>query len=212
MAVRLSRFKAGYNQLKTALMNEYFFLGLFGAETYQYGKILNVNIDTEGKSDEDYANFDVTISYLLKGLLSDDDKDITAELSQGSLTLRFLSNIADKAWTYSMKEKVWNHLYPDSVALDMTSGEVYFVSITDNGLYLNFFGRMSELELDMFKEESNEAEPYQITIEPHAMFMVIDGSEGINHLRDNLCVEFNCKGTCIPNGHKICVRHDEASF
>lgn len=138
------------------------------------------------EDDEGFANLDISIAYKMLSFnnrTNDTDK---------ILKLRLLSTLGDKVWTYKMKELVWNADYPSTVAFDKETGDVYFVYLKLGAIELERFGKLSETELEAVTEDLNDRDAFEIKLKPHAMFLFIDGEEGVRHLRENLFIEFNC--------------------
>lgn len=149
--------------------------------------ILYLHIE-DAEDVEGYSNLTLVVTYKQNVFM--ETSNFTAV--EKTRKLKVLTSIGDTSWTYRMIDKVWEGDYPSTVAVDVTTGEVFFLSIKVNRLELIEFGLLSNLELDTFNLEVHDREPYRITIDSSAMFDYIDGAEGINSLRRNIVVEFNC--------------------
>lgn len=150
-------------------------------------KAYSVSNYTEEDSDN-YANFilDLVYSEMLFGA------NERLGLVDKTRTIVVLSNLGDNDWTFNMIHKVWNGDYPSTVGVDMTTGDIFLLNIRSNCLELIEFGQFTEEQLEHFLLERNDREPFALKLEERAMFAVLDGAEGINHLRDNVVVTFNC--------------------
>lgn len=176
----------------------------------QYEKILNINntlifssynspipsqaiiensiIDRLATEDSDRANLDVILQF--KEYVQGNDGMFTSV--SRTLNLIFFNPEGDSRWTARMKARVWRNKYPDSVAIDKDSGEVFLVFFLSNGtMELCHYSRISLDTLEGILISLNHNEPYYIFLDDTAMFNVIDGAEGYNHLFENTYIVFN---------------------
>ncbi|MNV96140.1 hypothetical protein D3C71_1911080 [compost metagenome] len=82
--------------------------------------------------------------------------------------------------------------FPSCVAVDISTGEVFLVSIRGERFTLVEFGCLNVEQLRAFLNDLNDKSPYNLGINPEAMYDYIDGSEGLNYLKKNVFVQFNC--------------------
>src|SRR5690606_39242076 len=115
-----------------------------------------------------------------------------------------LSSSGDTRWTYRARNKIWDGEYPSTVAIDTETGDVMFFNLKPNRIELVFFGVLEGTAFDTVMSELHDREPFKIALDPDAMFNYIDESEGINHLKSNVLVIFNC-------GIPITVKHANQS-
>ena len=142
----------------------------------------------EVEDEEGFSNLDMTLVYT-EPVLADNPVFQTVEKTA---KLRVLSPAGDNDWTYRMIDKIWEGDYPSTVAVDLWTKRVYFLNIRLSGLELVEFGTMEDNQFEAFDEGVADKDPFRITIGEKAMFDYIDGSEGINNLKRNIIIEFNC--------------------
>lgn len=152
---------------------------------------------SEVEDEEQYSNIDISLSYKERVLIEDDRFESVERFHQ----LRVLCNLGDMTWTYRMIKKVWEGDYPSAVAVDTDTKQIFLVNVRTSCIELVEFGIFSESEFESFMTDVSDREPYSIRLDSDAMFKFIDGAEGINYLRDNVFIEFNC-ATKIPIYHK----------
>lgn len=162
-------------------------LRTYGAMFSNLADITHYSI-AEVEDQEGYANLDLTITYKYRKM-SMDDQFILVEKTRN---LKVLCNYGDNQWTYRMINKIWEGDYPSTVAYDVESGEVFLFNLKLNRIELVEFGKLEGTAFESVKEELHDREPFKIVINPEAMFNFIDESEGINHLKRNVVIEFNC--------------------
>lgn len=200
MAIRLdTTFEEASQILKTALSRKRIGVSAWGRTVANAGIIKDYNICNvgKGKGADDSANMSLVISYTMveidsTGFCSNCDKTCSIDL---------YSNIGDTEWTKSMKLKIFEDNYPSTIGVDKDTATLYFVFIQPWGIELKAFATLPDEDFEAL-EDINVRAPYRIKIDPDAMFMYIDGSEGTSHLRQNLMVEFDC-------GRPILVRASE---
>lgn len=106
------------------------------------------------------------------------------------LSLRVFGSSGDKRWPMSLVNSVWNGKYPSCIGVS-EDGEVYLMFVSENSLELMSFAVLSEAQLETLLTMCNRPAPYRICLEADAMFDVLAGEEGMNHLRRNLFVDFD---------------------
>lgn len=106
--------------------------------------------------------------------------------------LHVLSAAGVKEWGVSLTHALWGGDFPSTVAVDIDRGDVFFFNIRLQVLELIRCGTMSQDHLTLFLEDIDYVEPYNITIDPDALFQYVAGGEGYNHLKRNILIEFNC--------------------
>ena len=154
----------------------------------QVGNVLHFSFG-EVTDVESYANLDLLITYVTRQATFDNNALAPIEKTRN---LRVLNNLGDNRWTYNMIVKVWEGEYPSTVAVDMDSGAVYLVGVKANRVELIDFGILEPSAFDAFQNDLNDRTPFRIKLDEEAMFDVLDGSEGTNHLRHNVFIEFDC--------------------
>lgn len=143
----------------------------------------------EVEDEEGYANLDLVLVYKSRQLSPNN----TFDEVERARKFRVLNSQGDIGWTYRMQNLVWEGEYPSTVAVDIESGEVFLFSITSNNrAELVEFGLLEPSEFETLRLELNDREPFKIKIAEDAMFRYIDGAEGVNHLKQNIQIEFNC--------------------
>lgn len=141
-----------------------------------------------GSEDSDRANMKLYLQY--KELRNNPESGkFQYELS--AMELLILNSEGDTRWTPRMKANVWANKYPATVAIDINTGEVYLLFLQSWGIELRHFAKMPLGDLTGFMMTLNPVEPFYIYIYADAMFSVLDGAEGYNHLLDNLYIQFN---------------------
>ena len=145
------------------------------------------HLHVDGVDDEEgFSNLDISIAYKMISFSNrNNDTDKV-------LKLRLLTTSGDKLWTYKMKHLVWDGSYPSTIAVDKETGSVFFVYFKASSIELEHFGKLTETQLEAVLDDLNDNFAFSIKIKPEAMFMYIDGEEGVRHLRENVYVEFNC--------------------
>lgn len=149
-------------------------------------------IKVEDDHDETYSNLILSLDY--KMVFINENGVFPLKKSR---QLRLFSPHGDKVWTYRMIQKVWEGEYPSTVALDIDTGEVFFLGIKDWGLELIQFGFIPKHQLEFFDETINDREPYTVKIDADAMFDYIDGAEGLSYLKRNVIVHFHASTPVI---------------
>ena len=149
--------------------------------------VLETKTITPLNEESDRANMQLYLQ--CKMLVQDDNGNFVKQLHP--LNLVVLNSEGDTKWTSRMRSRVWAGQYPDTVALDRETGEIYLVFLTNWGIELRHFGKMQLNDLEGLLLTINENAPFFIYIAAHAMFNVIDGAEGYNHLLSNLYIQFN---------------------
>lgn len=141
-----------------------------------------------GSEDNDKSNIELYLQFREYTLTDTENQPLEPKLR--CLNLLLLNPSADTKWTLNMITRVWKNQYPDHVAIDESTGEVYLLFISKWGIELKHFARLNPVELQSVLENIDENNPYYIYILATAMFDVLDGSEGNNHLRKNLYISF----------------------
>lgn len=141
-----------------------------------------------GSEDNDKSNISLYLQFR-EYVLSDTETN-ALEPKLHCLNLLLLTPQGDNRWTINMITRVWKNQYPDHVAIDRNTGEVYLFFITKWGIELRHFARLDALQLQTILDTVDENTPYYIFVLASAMFEVLDGAEGTNHLRKNLYISF----------------------
>lgn len=158
----------------------------YGSLYASAGDVIHFHID-DVEDDQGYSNMDMSISYKERVLIED-----RFETIERHHQLRLLSPVGDDQWTYTMIGRVWEGDYPSTVAVDTDTRQVFLVSIQMSSVELIEFGMLSEQEFDAFMTDCEDRNAYRIKLDESAMFKVIDGAEGMNHLRETMVIELNC--------------------
>lgn len=187
----MGRFGDVIDTLEKCKENKIMGIGVYGFDIVSQCCISDIHFHKEGREDNEYPNMEIQLSYTQKI-----DTGSGIEWVPNTRTLFMLNNIGDYKWTYNMREKLWDGEYPYTVAIDEVTGEVFFIHIIMGGLVLKLFGREEGL-YERIKGYIDEREPYKIKIDEDAMFSVIDGAEGYNHLKDNIYIQLNCENKKI---------------
>lgn len=138
--------------------------------------------------EEAYANLDLVLTYKQPQLEAKDNYSFVEKTKN----LRVLCNHGDNLWNYQLINKVWDGDYPSTVAVDVETKEVFLFSVKLNRIELIEFGELTNSEFETFCNELHERDPFRVLISPEAMYDYLSESEGINHLKRNIYVEFNC--------------------
>lgn len=149
--------------------------------------ITSCSIDKWGGVENDRANMELVLNCVGYDFRSEDGVG-----TRVNHTLRFvvLCSEGDNRWTYNMKNSVWRGYYPSAIAIDEDSGEVYLLFNSNWGVELKHFNSVPTTFLKEFMYTRDENAPYYIYIDSRAMFDVLDGAEGYNHLLRNLYIQF----------------------
>ena len=162
-------------------VNNMFSISSFHTPLFNQGIVESCLIEPLSTEDSDRANLKMSLQF--KEYVQDE----TGGFVQASRTINFviLNPEGDRHWTRRMKLYVWDGNYPDTVAIDRDTGEVYLLYLgTDTAEFKHY----SELGLDKLEaalSSLNYNAPYYIFISDKAMFEYIDGGEGYNHLLRN---------------------------
>lgn len=143
----------------------------------------------KGADADDEASFTITINYTAVDVF-----DGKFQSANKCMVLNVLSSLGDGAWGVNNIQRVWRNDYPSAVAIEDTSGEVYFVYLRQTGLELMYFATIPQEQmqtLDMLHLNN----PYKIRLNSDVMFDFIEGDIGLVALRDSVEVVFN---TPIP--------------
>lgn len=151
------------------------------------GIIESTIIDHIGADDSDRANMQLSLRF--KEYAANEEGIF--EQATRVLNLVMLISEGDRLWSKRMKANVWNSKYPDSVAIDRETGEVYLVFITQAGFELQHYSEIALDKLEATLLTLNNNAPYYIYIEDTAMFDALDGCEGFNHLYKNTYIMLN---------------------
>ena len=158
----------------------------YGSLFASAGDVIHFHID-DVEDDQGYSNLDMSISYKERVLIED-----RFETIERHHQLRLLSPVGDDQWTYTMINRVWEGDCPSTVAVDTDTRQVFLVAIQMSSVELIEFGMLTEQEFDAFITDCEDRNAYRIKLDESAMFKVIDGSEGMNHLRQTMVIELNC--------------------
>lgn len=158
----------------------------FNSPIPAYGTIVGSSVTHYGSEDSDRANLNVFLQFQDYDI---NDKGVTTKTVK-ILNLLILNPEGDNRWTRGMVSKVWNNHYPDSVAIDKDTGEVFLLFIESWGAELRHFAKFKSDDLQSLLLTLDETMPYYIFIDSSAMFNVISGEEGYNHLLRNLYISF----------------------
>jgi hypothetical protein len=170
----------------SALENKKLMLRVYGDMFPRPCSITRHIIDVDGLDEEAYANFDLTLTYNVPAL------SVHSGFLEKTRILRVLCNLGDTQWTYSMIEKLWDGDYPSTVVVDKETGEVFLLAIKLGWLEMTSFGTLTAPQFVLFNSDLSEREPFRIGVSETAMFDVLGGAEGYNHLKRNIFIEFNC--------------------
>ena len=138
--------------------------------------------------EDDRANLSIIIQF--KEYVQGDDGLFT-DVSR-TMNLVFFNPEGDTKWTARMKSRVWRGKYPDTIAVDRETGDIYLVFITPKAtLELCHYSKIQLSKLENILMSVNHNEPFYIFVDDKAMFDVIDGAEGYNHLFNKTYIVFN---------------------
>lgn len=151
------------------------------------GTVRDYSICNVGREADDNGNMTLTLFYSILDVVQG-----TAAYFDKQRTLNIFSSFGDSDWSHVMVEKVFDGKKPSAVAYDTFSGDVFLVYVTFSDLEFQQFGILSKENMELLAEDLNVKEPYSIRIKPKAMFDVLGGYEGINHLKQNLYIAINC--------------------
>lgn len=186
--VRLPEFYVDAKELLTLSLGDGSIrLSEYGNTLSKLAKLKSYNI-AEVENEESCVNISLNLVTEEKVIDSSDnflDTTVTRELL-------LLNTSADVNWTYRMINKIWEGEYISTVAIDKNTGVIYFVKIKNTGFELVTFSRVSDVELSIILDSIDECKSYKVGIDEEAMFRYIDGGQGLDHLADNIFVEFNC--------------------
>jgi hypothetical protein len=165
---------------------------LLRVSNYLEGSHIMYQIDDYTTSDQsgneiEYANFDL-ILYVREVLREDNDID------QTTLTLRvFCAEGLYQNWTPTLRYKVWESEFPSTVAISKEEQTVYFLCVQSNDvLELKKFSKLKGNQYNLIMTSVLENIPFHIEIAHNALYSFVDESEGLNFLRKNIGVTFNC--------------------
>ena len=142
--------------------------------------------DDENISDEKYANIWVNLWARQQGLTGEVGESINLEF------YFFCSASAFLGWSNVLVRKVWDTGVPTTVGIDVKTRKVYLVYLQESKLLFDFFGEVTEDQFTALHTSLIESEPYTYGIDLAALYSYVDGSEGLNYLRNNIYIEFNC--------------------
>lgn len=109
------------------------------------------------------------------------------------MNVLLLSPAGDTWWTHcSMITRIWDYDPPATVGVDMQSGDIYFISLSqfDQPIVFNACGKLTETQLETVLSELDMKYPYAIKLDDKAMFDFIGQEIGCMELRKNVYVEF----------------------
>lgn len=149
-------------------------------------EISNVGKGVDGNNE---ASFTLTLQYTAIDVF-----DGECKCAQKNMVLNVLSTVGDNAWHMNNITKVWQADYPSAVAVEDSTGEVYFLFLRAWGLELRYFATIPAMKLDAL-ETLHFDRPYRIKLNESVMFDFIEGDIGLIGLRKGVEVEFN---TMIP--------------
>ena len=137
-----------------------------------------------GSEESDRANISVYLQF--REVTITDEGEYKQNVKGTHLII--LNPEADNKWTKRMRLQVWDDRYPDSIAIDRDTGEVFLLFLDAWGVELRHFAKIKLSDLEALLLTLDETAPFYIFVDDDAMFMVLDGSEGWNHLLDNLYI------------------------
>lgn len=164
--------------------------------TYGYHQKLNCTckkyiISNVGKGEDgdNTASFTLTLQFTAISV-----NGLEFQHAEREMVLNILSSAGDFAWGVNNIQKVWQGDYPASVAIDDTSGEVYFLYLRPWGIELCYFATLKPQQLEAMNTLKLDI-PYSIHLNPDVMFSYIENDVGLIELRKAVEIKFN---TVVP--------------
>lgn len=188
MALHLgTRFIDAKSQIEGAVnLKKLLEFGIYGENLIRSYAIELVSIDTDDMAEDSFSNFHILIE-------ANEVEIFVNEKNKLHLDLYFLcSSSAYFNWTSALILKVWGNDFPSTVAIDKETKQIYFVYLRETSIKLELFGVLTDEQYQTVSDSLVESKPFEIGIGHDAMYAYIDGSEGFNHLRENIFVEFKC--------------------
>lgn len=143
---------------------------------------------SEETNPDKIGNIELLITYKEK-IITKYDKFETLNKTQ---KLTILNTKGDPVWPYLIITKVWDGIYPSSVAINEETGVVYLLFLKMGSLGLIEFALLKDNQLECIKESLNEVYPYKIKLDEDAMFKVLGEVEGNRFLHETVYIEFDC--------------------
>ena len=145
----------------------------------------NINDVGKGAGGDNSANVTVTLTYTAVVAT-----DVTCTTAEKQMTLNILSTVHDNAWGPNMRARIWRGDYPSAVSVEDGVGDVYLLYLRDYGIELRYFGTLSEAEMCALETIHTDA-PYEIKVEPEALFQCLEGDIGNNEMRKHVYIAMN---------------------
>lgn len=188
MAVQLDIvFESAYSTLKRTLEQGNLAFSPYNSNLRNFAILRNFDICNVGRNNDDSSNITLNLDYTIT--LPDENGCLNT--FEKSRQLNLLCTLGDCEWTHNMIDYVWNGDYPSTVAVDTNTGDVFLVYLRNTCLELRYFSVLDANQLARFEEDINLARPFKIKVHERALFLVLDGAEGYNHLKENVYIEFN---------------------
>jgi hypothetical protein len=154
---------------------------IYNVEPVNFGDLIADDFE------DGYSNCKLNLVYDVKTFIED-----SPAIIEVSKSLMVLNTMNDTIWTYRMIQNIWEGDYPSTVAIDMETREVFLFNLKPNWLELVRFGILDELQFEAITLGLNFRSPFYIGIDTKAMYQYIDGAEGLNYLKKNIIIEFDC--------------------
>lgn len=162
-------------------VNNTFCISSFHSPLFNQGIVEACKVSPFAAEDSDRSNINLSIQF--KEYIQDD----TGAFTQVSHTRDFilLNPEGDTRWTRRMRLYVWDNNYPDTIAIDRHTGEVYALYLGTESAEFKHFSAIPVDELETVLMALDYNAPFYIFLDDKAMFDFIDGGEGFNHLLHN---------------------------
>lgn len=162
-------------------VNNTFCISSFHSPLFNQGIVESCKVTPLASEDSDRSN--VLLSVRFKEYIQDDKGAFTYTSSTREFII--FNPEGDTRWTRRMKLSVWDNNYPDTVAIDRESGDVYVLYLGTESAEFKHFSSIPVDELNTVLMALDYNAPFYIFIDDKAMFSVLDGGEGFNHLLHN---------------------------
>lgn len=180
----------GRKSIEESLASGKLILSKFNSTLVNMCEVKSFSVADE-ENQENIGSLHLSITYKER-LITRYDKFETRFSTQ---ELLILNTKGDPIWPCTMVTKVWDGLYPSTVAINKTTGVVYLLYMGLDYLKLTEFAQLSENQLEAVIESLNDTAPYRIRLDEDAMFKVIGEVEGSRLLHSTLYIELNCGRT-----------------
>jgi hypothetical protein len=188
MAVQLDFvFESAFSAVKRTLEQGNLAFSSYNSNLRNYAILRNFNICNVGRDNSDASNMTLSLDYTIT-LPDDNGCLMTYEKSR---QINLLCTLGDCDWTHNMIDYVWNGDYPSTIGIDINTGDVFLVYLRNTCLELRYFSVLDNNQLSRFDEDVNLSRPFKLKVDERALFLVLDGCEGYNHLKENVYIEFN---------------------